>query len=216
MKYNTILFDLDGTLTDSGPGIMRCSALALEYFGIIERDTEKLRRFVGPPLVDSFMGFYGLTEEQANKAVEVYRAEYKVKGVYENIPYPGIIDCLASLKAQGKKLLIATSKPEETALTALNYFDMAKYFDVIGGATYDLTRSRKDDVIKYVLDLAPAFDINTAVMVGERCYDMNGAKKFGLHSVGVLYGYGSRDELLEAGADEIAENTEELLAILSK
>ncbi len=215
MTYIDIFFDLDGTLTDSGPGIMRCASLALGNFDISEKDVGNLRRFIGPPLYDSFVDFYGFSEEEANEAVRIFRAEYTVSGIFENYPYPGIDSCLSALRDMGKRLYVATSKPEALALQVLDRFDLTKYFTLVGGATMDISRARKNDVLRYMIESAGSFDKNTAVMVGDRFYDMNGASLFGLHAVGVTYGYGSKQELIDSGAEKIADDTSELLEILS-
>ena len=206
--YDVILFDLDGTLTESGIGITRSVAYALKKHGIIEADQSKLDRFVGPPLIDSFMRFYGFTAEQARQAVDDYREYYAVTGIFENRVYDGVVEMLQALKAAGKKCVLATSKPDHYAVQILEHFGLAAYFDFVAGATMDEKRTNKADVIAYALAHTGAENV---LMVGDREHDIHGAKAHGLDSVGVLYGYGSREELERAGATYIAATAEEIL-----
>lgn len=203
MKY--LLFDLDGTLTDPKEGITRCFQYALEEFNIYEEDVEKLTWIIGPPLMDSFMQGYGFTKEQAERATAKYRERYIPIGWKENKLYPDIPEVLAKLKEAGYVIALATSKPQDMARKILEHFDLAKYFTFIGGASMDLSRARKEEVIEYVLQELKVVDRNEVLMIGDRKYDILGAKQTGLHSLGVLYGYGDREELETAGADEIAE-----------
>lgn len=205
-QFNNILFDLDGTLTDSAPGILNAVEYALRHYGIAEPDRALLRRFIGPPLYDSFSRFYGFDRETALEAVEVYREYYNAAGIFENSVYPGVPEMLCQLKASGKNLLVATSKPEVMALQILEHFDLAAHFSVIAGATLDSSRSAKADVLTYALDRAGITDRAGVLMVGDREYDVFGAKALGLNCLGVLYGYGSREELCRAGADALAES----------
>ena len=167
----TILFDLDGTITDSGEGIMNCATYALEHFGLPVPDRTTLRQFVGPPLRDTFIKF-GVPADKAEEAVAVYRSRYIPVGKYENFPYPGIRELLERLKNEGHKLYVATSKPEEMSIDILTRFDLAKYFDRICGATYDGSRDEKSKVIAYLLELTGAKD---AIMVGDTAFDVLGA-----------------------------------------
>lgn len=212
--YQTILFDLDGTLTDPGVGITNSVAYALEKYGISTGARRELYRFIGPPLQDSFERFYGFSKEKAKQAVAYYREYYQDKGIYENRLYDGMDSFLKELSDAGKTLLVATSKPEEFAVRILGHFDILKYFTYVAGATMDGTRSRKEDVIAYALKAANAENRQEAVMVGDREYDIAGAKKEGLCSIGVLYGYGSRQELEAAGADHVVERLEEIVQIV--
>ena len=209
MKYDVVLFDLDGTLTESGIGITRSVAHALRKHGIEETDQKKLDRFVGPPLIDSFTRFYGFTAEQARQAVEDYREYYAVKGIFENRVYDGVVTMLEGLKAAGVRCILATSKPETYAVQILEHFGLMSWFDRVAGATMDEKRTRKADVIAYALEGIPAD--SRVLMVGDREHDILGAKANGLDSVGVLYGYGSREELEAAGATYIAVTAEETL-----
>lgn len=209
MSYQAVLFDLDGTVTDSAPGITNSAAYALEKFGIHVEDKDTLRPFIGPPLLDSFARFYGFTAEQSRQAVVYYREYYRDRGIYENAVYDGMEELLQSLRAAGK-ILLATSKPEQFAIQILEHFHIAEYFDVIAGATMDETRTDKADVIAYALEKAGIADPSAAVMVGDREYDVLGAKAFGMDCIGVLYGFGSRAELEQAGARYLAETVEEI------
>ncbi|MBQ6876302.1 MAG: HAD family hydrolase [Lachnospiraceae bacterium] len=209
--YNTILFDLDGTLTDPGLGITNSAAYALKKHGIEVADRTVLYPFIGPPLLDSFQRFYGFSEEQSEQAVADYREYFREKGLFENEVYSGVEELLQRLKESGKRLIIATSKPEEFAVKILKHFGLASYFDYIVGATMDSSRSKKGDVIAYALEVCGITDKTDVVMVGDREHDVLGAKENGLDSVGVLYGYGSREELEKAGATCVAETVEDIL-----
>ncbi len=283
MDKDILLFDLDGTLTDPMVGITKSVQYALRHYGIIEEDLTRLIPFIGPPLRDSFQKYYGFSKEQASEGVLVYREYFSEKGIFENKEIPGIREMLEALNAQGKKLYVATSKPEVYAKKILEYFSLDHFFTFIGGADFGETRVNKADVIRYVLektglccpdkeeadrseraelakntDTAEAAEgtntaersktaegTNTAerseaakgtntkekskpaegtdtskrtelrkkkiVMIGDREHDILGAKENGIQSVGVLFGYGSRRELEEAGADRIAETVEDLI-----
>ena len=207
----SILFDLDGTLTDSGEGIMNCAALALERLGIPIPPRDALRVFVGPPLHDTFRQF-GVPEDQVDEAIRIYRSRYVPIGKFENTPYPGIRELLEKLRAQGNRLYVATSKPEEMAVEVLEHFDLAHFFDHICGASLDRSRIAKDAVISYLLQLHGAD--GQMVMVGDTVFDVLGAAAHGIHAVGVAWGYGSVEEMKKAGAAAIAVTMDELLSIL--
>lgn len=211
-KY--ILFDLDGTLTDPMVGITKSVQHALKSYGIEEPRLEALTPFIGPPLKDSFMKYYGFLEGQASQAIERYREYFAVTGIFENQVYEGIPQMLAALREAGKVLLVATSKPEMYAIQILEHFHLKEYFSFVGGASMDEARVKKEDVIAYVLEAAEITNPGEAVMVGDREHDVVGAKKNGIGCVGVLFGYGSRQELEEAGASQIAGTVEELGRIL--
>lgn len=212
--YKYILFDLDGTLTDPGEGITNSVAYALEKFNIINTDRTELYPFIGPPLLDSFMNFYGFSREDGMKAVEYYRENFRSKGILENKLYPGIPEALQNLKKQGKKVILATSKPEEFAKRILDYFDLTKYFDFVAGATMDGSRGKKADVIAYALKEGGVEDPTEAIMVGDREFDILGAKENGLKAIGVTFGYGSPEELDGAGAAFIADSPEDIVRII--
>ena len=204
----TVLFDLDGTLTDSGEGIINCAALALAHFGLPVPSREELRVFVGPPLYDSFQRF-GVPADRVDEAIRVYRSRYIPTGMFENTPYPGIQALLEALKKEGYTLYVATSKPEEMSVTILERFGLAPFFDRICGASTDSSRSTKDAVIAYLLEQSGAKE--DMVMVGDTKYDVLGAKAHGIPAIGVSWGYGSVEEMREAGAVGIADSMEELL-----
>lgn len=206
--YQTILFDLDGTLTDPGEGITNSVAYALEKFEIKNEDRSQLYKFIGPPLKDSFMEFYGFSEEDALKAIAYYRERFREKGMFENMVYDGIVELLSKLKYAGKKLIVATSKPEEFTLTILKHFDLLQYFDYVAGATMDGSRSEKEEIIHYALEHCQIENLDETVMVGDRKFDILGAKANGIDSIGVLFGYGSLEELEIAGATYIVDSPE--------
>lgn len=207
----TILFDLDGTLTDSGEGIINCATLALRHFGLPIPSYADMRTFVGPPLRDSFIRF-GVPADQADEAIRVYRSRYIPTGMFENTPYPGIRELLEALRAEGYTLYVATSKPEEMSVTILEKFDLAKYFHRICGASIDSSRSTKDAVIAYLLESSGAKE--DMVMVGDTKYDILGAKAHGIPAIGVGWGYGKVEEMEEAGAVGIADSMEQLLGLI--
>ncbi|HEM5504292.1 HAD family hydrolase [Streptococcus suis] len=211
--YQTILFDLDGTLTDSGQGILNSVAYALEKMGIEEPDAANLNRFIGPPLYESFSRFYQLSPEDTQSAVDAFRVYFKEKGMFENQLYPGIIPLLEELRTVGKTLVIATSKPEIFAKQILEHFDIAHYFDVIAGASLDSSRISKADVIGYAINQLEAFPKH-AVMIGDREHDIEGARRHQLPAIGVLYGYGSKQEFEKAGATMIVETVQDLKRVL--
>lgn len=209
MKYTTVLFDLDGTLTNPGLGITNSVAYALKKYGIDVKDRTELYKFIGPPLLNSFQDYYGFSEEQAVQAVEYYREYYQKTGIYENYVYEGIPELLKELKAEGITLLVATSKPEPFARLIMEHYHLADYFTYIVGATMDnKTRVKKADVIRYAMQNCEAEDKKKLVMVGDRKHDILGAKEVGMDSIGVLFGYGDREELEQAGATYIAETVE--------
>lgn len=211
-KY--ILFDLDGTLTDSQEGIINSVAYALKQFDIEVDDRNSLIPFIGPPLADSFQRFYGFDRQKALKAVDEYRVFFSDRGIFENRVYDGVEPMLAALKAEGCRLMVATSKAEPYAERILAHFGLDKYFDHICGTAMNEKLKQKDEVIAYALETAGVTDKSDAVMVGDRLHDIEGAKANGLTSIGVLYGYGSKEELTKAGADALAATPEELLKIL--
>lgn len=215
MNFHTILFDLDGTVTDPKEGITRCVAYALEHFGIKVDDLDTLIPFIGPPLVDSFSGFYGMNETDSLIAVEKYRERFRVTGWAENKPYEGIAELLGDLKKAGKRISLATSKPEEFALKILYHFDLAQYFDLICGAPMHAHKGHgKVDVIEDALARMGITDRSGIIMVGDRLHDIEGAHKAGLPCVGVLFGYGDRAEHEKYGADYIVEDMSALREFL--
>lgn len=211
MTQKTILFDLDGTLTDSGEGIINCAILALEHYGLPIPSREAMRVFVGPPLHESFIR-HGVPEDKAEEAVEIYRSRYIPIGKYENTPYPGIRELLETLKSHGHRLFVATSKPEEMSIDILEHFDLAKFFNGICGAPMDTSRSTKDAVIAYLLEQNGSAE--NMIMVGDTVFDVTGAATHGIPAIGVSWGYGKVEDMQNAGAVAIAYSTEELLKYL--
>jgi phosphoglycolate phosphatase len=208
-----IFFDLDGTLTDSGEGIINCATLALEHFGLPVPSREEMGVFVGPPLDKTFIQF-GVPEDQAQEAVRVFRSRYLVTGKFENTPYPGIHQLLQALKAQGHDLYVATSKPETTAVEILHKFQLAPFFTCICGATLDGTRVHKADVIAYLL--SKIGDPGHILMVGDTEFDVLGAAAHGISTIGVSWGYGKVSAMEEAGAIAIANTMDELLQYINQ
>lgn len=214
--YQVVLFDLDGTLTDPGLGITNSVMYALKKWGIEVGERSELYKFIGPPLQESFERFYGFSEEKAKQSVEYYREYFREKGLFENEVYEGTEELLKTLHDSGYKILLATSKPEEFAIRILEHFQLAKYFNCIGGASMDGVRSKKADVISYVLKKAGIEDLSKAVMVGDREHDIIGAKQVGIDSIGVLFGYGNYEELENAGATYIVDSVSKILDIVKK
>lgn len=214
MTIKTVLFDLDGTLTDSGPGIMNSVQHALKKYGMEVDDISELRSFVGPPLAKQFELFCGFSEEESKQAVEHFREYYVDKGIFENSVYEGIPEVLKTLKKKGYQLLVATSKPEHLAHIVLDHFQLSQYFDFIGGSYMDLTRTKKSEVIEYVLEQCNCTEREQILMIGDTSYDMIGAKQAGVHSMGVEYGYGTKEELVNAGAELLAKTPKDILDFL--
>ncbi|MBE6709423.1 MAG: HAD family hydrolase [Ruminococcaceae bacterium] len=213
MKYQNILFDLDGTLTDPAEGITNAVAHALRRMGMTPPPREELLCFIGPPLTYGFTEYAGIPEADAEHAVELYREHFATKGLFENELYDGVPELLRSLKTAGIGIYLATSKPTVFSERILEHFGIAGYFDAVVGSELDGHRVDKTEVIRYVLD---TYDIprSTAVMVGDRKFDIAGALAEGIDAVGVTYGYGTADELKEAGAAVIATSPSELAEIL--
>ncbi|MCR4762698.1 MAG: HAD hydrolase-like protein [Lachnospiraceae bacterium] len=212
--YSYILFDLDGTLTDSGPGIMNGFSYAIEKMGGKVPDISQLRRFVGPPLKDSFGRALGYSPEDTDKAIALYRYYYNTQGgVLENAVYPGVEQLLSDLKDRGKTLIVATSKSALGTNTVLTHFGLGKYFDFVATAD-DQSRPHKSDVIRYALEECRIADKSLAVMIGDRENDVTAANEVGIDSIGVLYGYGDKDELTSAGATYLAESVFDIRSLI--
>ena len=212
--YTRILFDLDGTLTDPGVGITNSIIYALKKYGISVDDPSGLYGFIGPPLLDSFRKYFGFSDEESVRAVGYYREYYRDKGIFENYVYDGVEQTLSALKDGGSNLYVATSKPEIFARRIIEHYGHARYFSFVGGGMPNGARTKKSEVISYVLQSAGIGNPEDAVMVGDRSYDIAGAKTVGLSSIGVLYGYGSREELENAGADAIAERPGDIIKLI--
>lgn len=214
MKFKYLLFDLDGTLTNPALGITNSIAYALKKNNIEPPEREKLYKYIGPPLIDSFMEDYGFSRDGAVKALWDYREYYEEAGIFENSVYDGIDDLLKSLAENGKKIYLATSKPEIYAKQILEHFNLAQYFTFIAGNTMAEDRHHKVDVINYLYSECPEIKRDEAVMVGDRNYDVIGAHKAGIKCVGVLFGFGDMAEMQAAGADFIAPTVCDLKNIL--
>ncbi len=211
MSKTAILFDLDGTLTDSGEGILNCAELALRHFHLPVPDRTAMRVFVGPPLQDTFVKF-GVAPEDTEEAVRVFRSRYLTVGKFENRVYDGIPEMLKALQKAGFRLFVATSKPESTAIEILEKFGLAPYFEKICGATFDGTRDAKEAVISYLKSLVS--DLQNIIMVGDTAYDVLGAAAHSIPTIGVSWGYGKVKDMEKAGAFSIAHTPEALTSML--
>lgn len=206
MNYKYIFFDLDGTLSDSAPGIVDSVVYALEKMGVHEYDRASLTCFVGPPLTESFSKHFGFGSEDADRAVEFFREFYREKGILGNDMYAGVPEMLKALREGGKRLVVATSKPEDFARKILERYGIADNFEYIAGSLFDKSRIEKAEVIEYAMQTLKLTDPKSILMVGDRAHDVIGSAHFGIDCMGVLYGYGSRAELEAAGAKYIAES----------
>ena len=215
MKYTTVLFDLDGTLVDSGIGVTNSVAYAMKKFGMTPPERQELFKFIGPPLTQSFREFCGFDEENTTLAIKYYREYYSETGILECTMYEGVQELLKSLKSKGYKAGLATSKPEIYATRVAENKGFTPYLDFLAAATTDeKTRATKEAVIEYALELCGERDRDKIIMIGDRHFDINGAKAFGLSSIGVTFGYGDRGELEAAGADYIVDTVAEINDIL--
>ncbi len=214
MDFKYIFFDLDGTLTESHTGIINSICYSLDKLGVTGYDRADLYKFIGPPLTDCYKSVFGFSEEKALEALYLYREYYAETGMFQNKVYDGIPQLLDSLKNSGKQLFVATSKPEEMAKEILEHFNLSRYFNGIYGSTLDETRTDKTSVIGYALQEAEITELDKTVMVGDRKFDVIGAAKNGIECIGVLYGYGSREELNAAGAYRLADAVTVLQKIL--
>ncbi len=212
--YKYILFDLDGTVMGSAEGITNSVAYALKRWNIEVKDNTELQGFVGPPLHASFEKYFGFSPEQALQAVDEYRVYYRKQGIYEQYVYEGIPELLAELRAKDKKLIIATSKPEDFAKHILEHFGLIEYFDLVAGASMDSSRTKKSLVIEYALAQFGVTDTSECLMVGDRDLDVIGARAHGIDCVGVLYGYGGLPEMEAAEAKYIAPTVPEILKFI--
>lgn len=212
LKQGIILFDLDGTLTDSAEGVIRSAQYMQEKMGIEKWADEDLKFIVGPPLIKTFTEDFAMDAETAETALGHFRERYTTVGLFENRLYPGTEEMLAALRKKGKRLAVATSKKEETAVRILEHFGVAGYFEVIGGDNRAAGRDNKEKVIAYVLEKMQA-DKGNVVMVGDRKFDIEGAHAIGIPCIAVEYGYGSRDEFTAYGADFIVGTADELVGL---
>ncbi len=217
-SYDVIAFDLDGTLSDPAKGLVEGFVYAFRKLGIDYGTRESLKRFIGPPLIETWMKEFGFTFDEAEHAVILFREYYNIYGWWDNVIYPGIRELLSELKERGKTVVLTTSKPEDTAEDILKLFDIRKYFDFVGGASSHKTRERKSEVIEYVLGSIGigSSEVERAgcVLIGDRCYDAVGAKECGIDSIGVLWGHGTPEEIFESGFTYTAGNVSEVLSLL--
>lgn len=214
--YTHLLFDLDGTLTDSEEGIVNALVYALGKEGITEKNTGKLRSFIGSPLLKLLQDAYVLPAERAEDVASHYRSYYAEKGIFENKVYPGIPDLLSELKQHGKQLILATSKRTYVAEQVLDIFRLRTYFDFVGGGSSDGKISEKTDVIRSVFEKTGDGIKENAVMIGDRNYDIIGARENGIDSIAVLYGYGTKEEIEEANPTYMVDTVDELRLLLSE
>ena len=212
--YKYVFFDLDGTLTDSGEGIINAAVYALEKYNIEVNDRSELRKFIGPPLQDSFSTDYGFSEDEIEDVIKTFREYYSEKGIFENTIYENIQTVLFELKTRGKKLVVATSKPEVFTKQVLDHFNISSYFDYVSGATLNNEKIKKVDIIRDAICKLGITDKSKIVMVGDRKLDILGAKENGIDSIGVLWGYGDLLELEKVGPTYIAEKVLDLLEII--
>lgn len=212
--YKFAFFDLDGTLTDPKEGITKCVSYALEFFGIHENDPDKLTGYIGPPLICGFSEIAGLSPDDAQAAVKYYRERYTNIGIFENKLMDGALPALDKLKKAGVRLCIASSKPEDFVKRITERYGISEYFDNQTGSEQNGARPTKADVIAEALKRCGINDLSEAVMIGDRKYDIEGAKICGIHSIGVTFGYGSRSELEQSGADYIAGSFDEAVSII--
>lgn len=215
MRYTYILFDLDGTLTDPKLGITKSVAYALDEMGITNVEPDSLTKFIGPPLQESFIEFYGFSEEESQKAIKHFREYFREKGIFENEIYDGIKDLLMKLKNQNYILAVATSKPQVFAEEVLKHFEIYDYFDCIIGSELDGTRSKKAEVIQCVLEKIDISDKTKVIMIGDREHDIIGANTIGIDSIGVYYGYAEEGELEKAGATYVVKTVSDLNKFLN-
>jgi phosphoglycolate phosphatase len=213
-SYQNILFDLDGTITDSEKGITNSVAYALQKFDIHVESPNELRKFIGPPLHDSFESYYQFSRNDAKKAIEYYREYYNDRGIFENYVFDGISDLLHQLKLKDKDLMVATSKPEYYANIIIKHFKLDDYFNLVVGSNLDGTRAKKNEIIEHVMNTLEIKHPNDSIMIGDREFDILGAKHHQMKSIGVLFGFGSKEELENAGADHIVNTVQDLSNLL--
>jgi len=214
MNYKYILFDLDGTIIDSKAGVKSAARFALDKMGVPETQITNLERMIGPPLKYSFKEFFSLSEEFADKAVEYFREYYRDKSLFDNDLYDGIVPLLEMLKNDGYTLAIATSKPTVFAKRIIEKHGLIRYFDIVAGANLDDSHSGKSEIISHVCEQLNIYNVNQAIMIGDRLYDIKGANAVGMESIGVLYGYGSLEEFQDAGASYVVNTVKELGQLL--
>ena len=213
-KYDVIAFDLDGTLSDPARGLVEGFVYAFRKMGVEYESREALKKYIGPPLIETWMPEFGWSEEEAERAVILFREYYNIYGWWDNKVYDGIVEMLSYLKSQGKTIILATSKPEDTAIKIMKLFGLDKYFDFLGGAKGD-NRDHKWQVLDYSLNAVNA-DRSRAILVGDRMYDAEGARICGIDSLAVSWGHGSKEELETSGFTSIASTPEEVIDYLCR
>lgn len=213
-KYQVIIFDLDGTLSNSKEGITKSVQYALSRLGIKEEDLNSLEHFIGPPLTDELIRTYGMSEEDAQKGLEYYRERYVPVGIYETEIYPGTEEMFKELKRSGKIIALATSKPQEMAEEVLRFLKIKQYFDVVMGAELHGPRQSKQAVLEALFDKLELKDKSKYIMIGDTCFDIDGAKAVGIASMGVSYGFGDKNEMLEHGAMYVVDRADEITRLL--
>jgi len=214
-QYDVVAFDLDGTLTNPERGLVAAFKYAFDKMGIEYRDEESLKRFIGPPLFEEWQRTLGISAEKSSEMLRVFRDFYQVFGWWDNEIYEGVPAMLSELKKRGKTIILATSKPEHFANKILHLFDIHRYFDFVGGAESDKKRDKKSEVLEYALMSVGATEKEKCILVGDRKYDAEGAKKVGIDSMGVLYGHGSLEELEAAGFDYIVESVSDITKLIT-
>ena len=211
-NYHTIAFDLDGTLTDSSPGLTLSFRYAMRKLGIPDESRESLKRFIGPPLREEFQREYGISAEESNKALALFREYFSVYGWWDNKLYDGAAELLSDLKKSGKRIILASSKPEVFAVQILKLFGIYDYFDFIGAATLDKKRATKIEVLEYALEAcgAKADGLDGVILIGDTKFDVEGANSVGIDSLAVLYGFGNEEEILKESPTYIAKTVDEI------
>lgn len=211
-----VLFDLDGTLVDSSEGITKSVQYALKHFGIEENDLSKLQVFIGPPLGESFMKYYGFSKEQADEGIRVYRERYKPIGIFECKLYPGVRECIMQLRKQGYLIGVASSKPEKFCKMILEHFDVLSLFDDVVGATEDGSIGTKEEVLKEVMRRWADIPKENMCLIGDTIFDVEGANLVGISAIGVSFGFGDIDEMMRAGAKGICNHMTDLPVMIEK
>lgn len=216
MRVTTVFFDLDGTLTEPGLGITNSIMYAMKQLGMVVPPRQELYRFIGPPLLEEFQTVYGVSQETSEEMLRHFRTYFGTRGIFENSLYDGVQEMLQSLRSSGCRLILATSKPELFAEQVLEHFDLRHFFDIVAGSTMDEKRTAKAEVIAYAIGRAGDVDQARSVMVGDRSHDVYGGRANGMDTIGVLYGYGSREELCDAGAAYLAQTVPEIAELIRR
>jgi len=211
-----VLFDLDGTIIDSSEGITKAVLYTLKHYGIEENDSEKLKAFIGPPLSQSFMKYYGFSLERADEAIHVYREYYNVDGIFQCSLYKGVEACLKRLKDNNNWIAIASSKPEIACRRILEYHNILQYFDEVSGASMDRSVEGKEEVIEQLFKRWPNIDKSDMVLVGDTIFDIMGANAKGIKSIAVSFGFGNVDDMVKEGALSVCNHMDELAEMIAR